>query len=463
MRYQALAADYDGTLADEGIVDAATVAALERFVASGRKLILVTGRQLEDLQSVFPQWAIFHRIVAENGAVLFTPGTGTTRLLAPEPAARFVDELRQRDVSPLSVGQSIVATVHPHETVILDVIRQLGLELQVVFNKGSVMVLPGNVNKATGLECALEDLGLSRHNVVAVGDAENDHALIGIAEYGVAVANAVPMLKSAADRTTRFPHGPGVVELIDDIVGSDLAAETARSTRRRIVLGCTTSGDSIAVTPEQHMLVVRPPPPAKPVFSSRLCERIAAVGYQSCVIVPSGDPLEFGSAILFGTKERPPAVAEIVTALEKPNANVVVSLAAEDPDARLVFFRDLAARLRDLAMRCGRPHFLILDEAHELLDEREFKEIGGAATTVVMTTSRPDALSAELVAAAGVVIAVGDAADDALALVAQTRAVAVPERGAMTPSDDALFWTPGHEPVGLRFAISGPPSSQRLI
>ena len=73
-----------------------------------------------------------------------------------------------------------------------ETIRELGLELQVIFNKGAVMVLPAGVNKATGLAAALESLGLSPHNAVGVGDAENDHAFLALCECAVAVANALP-------------------------------------------------------------------------------------------------------------------------------------------------------------------------------------------------------------------------------------------------------------------------------
>ena len=73
MRYIAFATDYDGTLATDGHVAEPTLAALEGLKASGRKILLVTGRHLGDLQAVFPQTNLFDRIVAENGAVLYDP------------------------------------------------------------------------------------------------------------------------------------------------------------------------------------------------------------------------------------------------------------------------------------------------------------------------------------------------------------------------------------------------------
>ena len=67
MQYQALATDYDGTLACDSHVSDMTIAALRRLKASGRKLILVTGRELPELESVFPDFGLCDVIVAENG------------------------------------------------------------------------------------------------------------------------------------------------------------------------------------------------------------------------------------------------------------------------------------------------------------------------------------------------------------------------------------------------------------
>src|SRR5919201_596629 len=129
MRYLALALDYDGTLATHGSVDRNTVAALERVVASGRKLLLVTGRELDDLLRVFPDIRLFERVVAENGALLYRPEIREQKVLAERPPQRFIEALRGRGVAPLSVGRAIVATWHPPETTVVHVIRQPGLEM----------------------------------------------------------------------------------------------------------------------------------------------------------------------------------------------------------------------------------------------------------------------------------------------------------------------------------------------
>jgi HAD superfamily hydrolase (TIGR01484 family) len=221
VRYLALAADYDGTLATDGVVDGDTVEALRRLAASGRKLILVSGRQLGDLLRAFPEARIFDAIVAENGAVLYLPSSQDTRVLAQAPSPRFAEALKGRGVSPIWLGQVVVATVQPNETVVLDVIRNLGLDLQVILNKGSVMVLPASVDKASGLHAALDELSLSPQSVVAIGDAENDQAFLAMCGCGVAVANALDALKGRANLVTRGEAGAGVREVIDELIAED--------------------------------------------------------------------------------------------------------------------------------------------------------------------------------------------------------------------------------------------------
>ena len=64
---------------------------------------------------------------------------------------------------------------------------------------------------------------IAPQRVVGVGDAENDHAFLKLCGVGVAVANALPMLKEDVDLITRAARGEGVIELIDRIITTDLA------------------------------------------------------------------------------------------------------------------------------------------------------------------------------------------------------------------------------------------------
>jgi hydroxymethylpyrimidine pyrophosphatase-like HAD family hydrolase len=236
LKYFALATDYDGTLATHGAVASATVRALERFVESGRRLVLVTGRRLAELEQAFARLDLFDRVVVENGAVLSTPATKEDRVLGEAPPPAFAAALRDRGV-PLTTGRVIVATSEPYAGAVVEAIRALGLELHVEFNKGAVMVLPAGVTKRTGLAAALDAMGLSPDNVIGIGDAENDHAFLSFCGLAVSVANALPALKERSDWVTPSEEGAGVVELVDGVLADDLATLAPALASRVVAVG----------------------------------------------------------------------------------------------------------------------------------------------------------------------------------------------------------------------------------
>jgi HAD superfamily hydrolase (TIGR01484 family) len=368
MRYHALAIDYDGTLAHHGKTAESTVAALRRLKASGRKLILVTGRILEDLKTVFPGIDLFDRLVAENGAVVHHPGTGGEKVIGEAPPDAFVAALRERGVTPMEQGRIIVATWDAHSRTVLDAIEEFGLEHHVIFNKGAVMILPSGVNKATGLSEALKELGLSRHNTVAVGDAENDNAMLETAECAAAVANALPRLKERADVITDGPHGIGVSELADRILSTDLEELTPRRSRHGILMGHREDGAPVNVDPyARGVMLAGSSGGGKTTMASAFLEGLCAADYQFCVFDPEGDYQGIEDAIELGDSDHAPAPAEVVRVLEKPGRNLVAStLGIPFPD-RPDYFQSLFPELMSIRSRSGRPHWIMVDEAHHLL------------------------------------------------------------------------------------------------
>src|SRR6185437_15971815 len=220
-KYSALATDYDGTIAQHGDVTETTHAALECWKEAGRKLILVTGRELPDLQKVCPFTKLFDCIVAENGALLFWPATGKKTLLAQPPPANFIESLRAHGVSPLAFGEAIVATQEQNKSVVLEIIEELGLKLKVILNKGALMVLPTHVDKATGLTAAAEAMSTALADIAGVGDAENDQVFLSLCGYSAAVGNALAFLKKQAHYVTKATHGAGVEELIEKLLATD--------------------------------------------------------------------------------------------------------------------------------------------------------------------------------------------------------------------------------------------------
>src|SRR5262245_39770821 len=326
MRYHALACDYDGTIAWDGVVSDRTIEALDDVRKSGRRLILVTGRELEDLMRICPRLDLFDRVVAENGALLYRPATREERVLGERPPDEFIRELTQRGVQNVSVGRVIVATWRPHETTAIEVIRDLGLELQVIFNKGAVMILPSGVNKATGLSTALQELGLSPHNVVGIGDAENDHAFLALCECSVAVANALDMLKHRVDWVTSQGHGDGAVELVQALIATDLSHLEDRL-HRKLCLGKRRDQSDVWLQPYgKNVLIAGTSGGGKSTLAMGFLERLEEQGYQYAIVDPEGDYSTFPGAVALGDDERPPSVSEVLDVLAKPDQDAAMNL-----------------------------------------------------------------------------------------------------------------------------------------
>ncbi len=457
MRYFALATDYDGTLATGGVVLDSTFRALERLAATGRKVVLVTGRQLDDLAQAFAHLDVFERVVAENGAVLFSPRTREVRLLDEPPPAAFVEELRRRGVEPIAVGKVIVATREPFQHVVLEAIRSMGLELHVEFNKGAVMVLPAGTTKRTGLAAALEDMHLSPHGVVGIGDAENDHTFLSFCECAVSVANALPSLKDRSDWVTPSPEGAGVVELIDRMLADDLQSLAPHLARRRVPLGQLPSGEAVTFDAyDSCVLVLGPSGSGKSTLAIALLERLLDQNYQLCVIDPEGDHAQRSQLAAVGNAERPPTVDEVATLLEDPARSIVAMLLAVPLEDRARWFGAMSARIDVLRQRTGRPHWLLVDEAHHVLPAaKDASTIGlcRPATGLVFITVEPGTVSREALAKVNLVLCTLDRAKEFLDAFAAATGRPAPDL-ADCP-DGAVMWRVG-EPTAHAVKIAPP-------
>lgn len=455
MKYFALACDYDGTLALDGRVDEATIAALENVQNSGRKLILVTGRELEPLAEVFPRLDLFERVVAENGALLYRPANREEKLLGSSPSAELVALLKQRAVAPLSVGRGIIATWTPHETAVLETIHELGLELQVIFNKGAVMILPSGVNKAFGLTAALDELGLSPHNVVGIGDAENDHTFLNLCECAVAVANALPKVKETADFVTQGDHGAGVFELIEQLLATDLNPLEPRLTRHQILLGTNPEGQEVTLRPYGNcFLIAGTSGSGKSTLATGFLERLAEQAYQFCIIDPEGDYQNFDGAVVLGDNKRSPTVHEAIQLLEQPEQNLIINLLGIALEHRPAFFNELFPALLELRARTGRPHWILIDETHHLLPASwEPSIVPQNLHGLALITVHPEYIALPILNQVDLLLAVGEAPQQTIQAFGQAVGEVVPPLPAVTlQPGEALAWPrrPPAEPYWFR-------------
>ncbi|HMM42556.1 MAG TPA: HAD-IIB family hydrolase [Thermomicrobiales bacterium] len=411
MRYIAIAVDFDGTLAKNGKVLKKTIGAVERARESGRYIVMVTGRRLDDLQKVFPTLDLFDRVVAENGALLYDPATRVETVLGEPPPDELVAALRERKVKRLATGRSIVALREPDDAVALEVINELGLERQIIYNKGAVMLLPSGINKETGLRAALAELGISPHNTLGIGDAENDHAFLSACEWSFATANAIDAIKQRADRVTEGDHGTGVVEAIDPVLEDGVDQAMRKIGRHDLLLGH--SGDEpVGLKPSgTSILISGPSGSGKSTAAAAIVERLGESGYQFCIVDPEGDYEELAGAVQVGTAGIEPNLDEVMQLLAQPEQNVVVNLLGIQIASSILDLEFLLPRLVEMRVQLGRPHWIVVDEAHHLFPvawepvaETMPRELG----ELLLITIHPDHVARPVLRAINTVIAVGD-------------------------------------------------------
>jgi hydroxymethylpyrimidine pyrophosphatase-like HAD family hydrolase len=428
--------------------------------------VLVTGRELPELKQVFPELELFDWVVAENGGLLYQPRTGLERPLTSAPAPELVDLLRSRNVPSLSVGRTVIATWEPYETVVLEAIRELGLELQVTFNKGAVMVLPSGVNKRTGLEAALSELGLSLHNTVGIGDAENDHAFLSACECSVAVANALPAVKAAVDHVTQAHHGAGVQELIEHLLTDDLESLEPSLGRHHIALGARRDGSELSMPAHRGVVMFAGQSGAgKSTAVSGLLERLATSGYQLCVIDPEGDYESFESAVVVGTPEQTAEPEQVIQILERAQSSAVANLLGVPPHDRPVWFVRMWGRLKELRARVSRPHWLVVDEVHHMLGdtyEPAPMALPEEPGPLIAVTVNPEHVHVSLLRKVDLLVAVGKDAVETLAAFARATQRAVPSVSEVPQqAGQVLVWRTSEEQAELIAMPAGQSTRER--
>jgi HAD superfamily hydrolase (TIGR01484 family) len=217
MRYRAIATDGDGTILVNGNIPQGTVAALERARCENLFLVLVTGQTRKELNE-FPRIDLFHLVVAENGGVLFNPSNGLEIALGEAVPAELVRALRDAGLKHLRVGRCIISANVDDEQILRREVDRLKLNWHVIRNRHDAMVLPAGIDKATGVAAALNEINIRPAQVVAVGDAENDAAMLELCGLGIAVADGVHELKRRADAVTQKGAGQGIVQVINNIL-----------------------------------------------------------------------------------------------------------------------------------------------------------------------------------------------------------------------------------------------------
>jgi len=373
MHHRVLAFDFDGTLAENGVVPPQLCTVLEQLYASGYVLFLVTGRLTESV-SLGSLADLFTGIVWENGAVVYDTANQEIQLPFGQLDQHLVEALVAADV-PLEHGLAIASTWAPHNKTVWRVISEWGGDAAVINNKSAVMILPAGAAKGSGLQRLLTICGFSPRNLVSFGDAENDLSLLGLGEYGVAVANAVPSLKAFADLVAAQPGPAGVHEVLTGYWLNKRQLEIPLRREIQIPIGEDETNVPVSVSGAllagNNLGIFGGSGAGKSWVAGLLAEGMHHAEYQILLIDPEGDfrgMQVMSEFVAFkGSLRTMPRPSVVATVLESVGVSVVLDLCEYPIGQRGEYVANLLRLIRPLRERKFRPHWILLEEAQFFL------------------------------------------------------------------------------------------------
>ncbi len=407
VKFAALALDYDGTIATDGVMSALAREAIGVVRQQGVVILLVTGRRIDDLRRVAGDLTCFDAIVAENGAVLEFPASGRHVCLARPPSRHFIEHLWKRGLS-INVGEVVVEADAEAAAAVLATVRELEQPLTLAFNRGRLMVLPQAIAKSTGLRQALATFRISIHNTIGIGDAENDHDLLDACEVGVAVGWGSPALRAVADEVVQGT-GPDAVAGFIRRIATQSRLSHMQSGRHRLLLGSEYGGESVTLAIRgRTVLIAGEPGTGKSWLAGLLCEQLILQGYCLCLFDPEGDYRSLESlpgVVTLGGDDPPPTARELAKALRHPDVSVIVDLSKLVHHRKVEYLSTMLPLLVTLRRRTGLPHKILLDEAHYYLAAPDAKHLIDAELAgYILVTYRVSAIAESIRAMNDVVV-----------------------------------------------------------
>jgi hydroxymethylpyrimidine pyrophosphatase-like HAD family hydrolase len=407
MKLCVLALDYDGTIAINDRPDSSVLAAIAEARSNGVKVLLVTGRILSELRRVADDLRFVDAVVAENGAVVYFPDSGHRTVLGQPVNPALTARLAELNIA-YQAGECLIDADATAAPAMLDVIHALELPVVLLFNRSRVMALAQGISKATGLTTVLNMLRASPRNTVAIGDAENDHELLRVAEIGAAVAWGSRSLQAAADIVISGASPAAVGDFIRRLAAT-VRLPNPDKPRRRLPLGRTEDGREFSLGVRgRNMLITGDTNSGKSWLAGLLCERQILHGYSLCVIDPEGDYRTLDAlpgVTVLGGDDPFPTPRDLLHALRYPDRSLVIDLSSMSHGTKRDYIRSVLPALNVMRRRTGVPHRIVIDEAHYFLHdalEHQLLDLDVNGYTVV--TYWPSQLPAGLIGAAEVIL-----------------------------------------------------------
>lgn len=397
MRLRVIATDYDGTIAQDGVLSTSVREAIHQARQRGVLVVIVTGRILSELRNVAGCLDFVDGVVAENGAIVNLPN-GHTILLGRPPPMSLITKLTRRGID-FKVGRCVVEMDAEFADVAISLIRELELPLSITFNRGRMMLLPPSISKAGGLRELLNTLGVSVHNTIGIGDAENDHELLNVCEHGVAVSWGSERLKRAACSVIEG-DGPVAVGRYIERVSAELTLPPARVRQRKLVLEEIDGQPPLQISIQgRNVLVAGDTRSGKSWLAGLFIEQQILMGYTVYVFDPEGDYTSLSAlpntVVLGGGRFLPHG--DDLTMLLAQGINVVLNLSHLDHPSKMGYVQHHLSLVAAHRRKRGFPHRILLDECHYFLNGLQDQDLLDTQLhAYTLVTYRPSELPASL-------------------------------------------------------------------
>ncbi len=148
----------------------------------------------------------------------------------------------------------------------------------------------------------------------------------------------------------------------------------------------------------------------KSTLATALLERLSGAAFQLCVFDPEGDYGGFADAITFGDASTAVTPQPVLDAVRKLGTNVVVNLLGSSVEDRPDMLASLFPAVLDIRAKYGRPHWILVDEAHHMLPRGRDAGDGvnlDSQTPTIFITVHPDTLATGALRSVGTVLLIG--------------------------------------------------------
>jgi len=215
--------DIDGTLTEKnGTIGLEASTALRELKASGHEVILASGRGPWDTFALAMFLGLTKAVVAENGGVI-VKSPKEVQLLAEQAKSLEALELLRPKIPTLKIKN-----VFPRLTEVVlertfdievgrDILRKNGISIVLNDSLYGYHLNHVDTNKGSALRVVAADLSLELNEVVAIGDSDLDISMFKTCGYSIALANATPATKAAANHVTTRSMAEGLLEALNHV------------------------------------------------------------------------------------------------------------------------------------------------------------------------------------------------------------------------------------------------------